>query len=88
MLTIVLKSSEWSLRLENHFLAHSASTHLPLPHGQLVLQLYEPVFVDVVSTVVDGEDHRSGQQGSWRSTAHHWAQHRLDVLYRGSGKDR
>lgn len=63
-------------------------THLPFSHGQLVLQLNEPVFLDVVGAVVDGEDHWSGQQGSWRPTTHHWAQHRLDVLYWGSGKDR
>ncbi|TNN80620.1 hypothetical protein EYF80_009128 [Liparis tanakae] len=50
--------------------------------------LNEPVFLDVISTVVDGEDHWSGQQGSWRSTAHHGAQHRLDVLHRGSAEDK
>lgn len=64
------------------------NAHLPFSHGQLILQLYEPVFLDIVSAVVDGENHWSGQQGSWRSTAHHWAKNCLDVLYWGSGKHR
>lgn len=68
---------------------HTKDTaHLPLSHGQLGLQLYEPVFLHIVSAMVDGEDHWSGQQGSWRSAADHWTQHCLDVLYWGSGKDR
>lgn len=67
---------------------HLDCSHLPLSHGQLVLQLNEPVLLDIISTVVNGEDHWSGQQCPCRSTTHHWAQHRLDVLHRGSGEDK
>lgn len=59
--------------------------HLPVSWEQLVLQLEQPVLLDVVTAVVHGEDEGPGQQGSWGSAAHHRAQHRLDVLDRGSG---
>lgn len=68
-------------------MSHNAP-HLPVSWEQLVLQLQQPVLLNVVAAVVHGEDDGPRQQGSWGSAAHHRAQHRLDVLHRGSGDRR
>jgi hypothetical protein len=49
---------------------------------QLVLQLDLPVVSVGLGTVMNGEDDWAGQEGPWGTTAHHGAQHCLNILYR------
>lgn len=73
---------------EGSFMIFQNAPYLPVSWEQLVLQLEQPVLLHVVAAVVHSEDDGPSQQCPWGSTAHHWTQHRLDVLHRGPGDRR